>query len=735
MSAFIRRFRDLPTLEQLTAIEQITIIDRTPQVPVTGVGFGTLLLVGEFEDGAFNTPTEVLGANDERSKFGGFGYQYGDSKYQNPCGRRHLAEDWNGNGWIKGLNLRPQRKIICRVDTSVGDVRFTLAAAVRSAAAPFDLTAADQATVTTDTGAGASTAITATVATAAGAGFAPGPTGYTGGEQIGITIDALPEVVVSFQVGDQTAANVVSRINAFLGSTLAVVNAGEIDISSIQAGSGASVVLRDVTDPGGGTTLAAIGHVAGASAGAGNVANVNAVTAAEAANLINSVAVAGVNGIAAVDAATQEVVVYRTGSATGTIKIDDTVGTMATDMGFTTGTVVTANVGAAFDLAAGTRVRNAGGDEWVTMRSISWPEGTVAAPNDGTQDVEVRPATDDGTALTALAGTVTTLADLPSSRMVEVTNPSNLSAALTEAQIDAAYAAAFTATEDPTKVSRATTVMISARRSAQVIVSGRQSALDASAEGCQGRVFVSRAPIGYSSAQAIADVASYRRDRVVYTWPGWTMYVAEIATLGAAGGTGFNASGIISIGGDGPLADLMCALPPEENVGQVTGRPDLYLADIEATGETMGRTLYTALKTAGICAPRVDDDGNFVYQSEVTTSSIEGRKTIKRRRMADYIQDSFAKLAIPFTKKLATDARRSGMDAAGTEFLEGLLSRNAPDAQRIADYSFGEVTNEYDGYEARGVFVWASAVRLLSSMDTIVFDTEIGEGVTITEAE
>ena len=72
--------------------------------------------------------------------------------------------------------------------------------------------------------------------------------------------------------------------------------AGEIDIAGFQRGTGGQVVLRDVTAG----TLAAIGHAAGTTAGAGNVANVDAVTAAEAANLINSGPVGAVNGVAVV---------------------------------------------------------------------------------------------------------------------------------------------------------------------------------------------------------------------------------------------------------------------------------------------------------------------------------------------------------------------------------------------------------------------------------------------------
>jgi len=729
MTAFIVRSTTTPTTEQLSEIEQIWIIDRDPTSPVTGVGTGTVLEVGEFEDGDFETPTEVYGEADELEKFGGFGYTYGGLKYRNPCARQHLSEPWNGNGFIKGKYLRFPRKIICRVDSSTGDVRFTLAAALRSDAAPFDMEPADQLSVTTDAGGPAnSTAVTATAAANAGAGFAPGPTGFAGGERITIQVDALPPVTVTFQAADQTAANVVARINGFMGYVCASVNAGEVDLIGIQRGSGGRLVLADI-DAG---TLAAFGQAAGTYNGAGNVANVDAVTAAEAAALINSVAVGVINGVAVVDANTNQVVVYRTGSATGTMRIDDIAGAMATNMGFATGAAgqVTANVGAAFTLPAGARVRNAGALEWVTMRTISWPIGTVAAPNTATQDVEVRNATDDGTGIGAVAGTVTTLVDLPSDRMVEVTNPSNITVALTEAQLDARYATAWDATLDPEAVSREVTISICARRSETTVRQGRANAIAASQEGNLGRKFHTRAFLGWSSTQAIADVANWRSDRVFYCWPGWRVTIPEIAELGTAGGTGFTADGEIEIGADGPLAMINARLAPEENPGQKTD----YLGNLnglEDTGETMNRTLYIALKDAGICAPRVDRAGNFVYQTEATTDLTPGRTTQKRRKFADFAQDSLALALIPFSKRLATDARRTGGLTAMDSLLADWLSENDPNFSRIAAYSIEEITEEHPTWEALGIFGWRVRIQQYASMDTMVVDTEVGEGVVV----
>lgn len=734
MSGFVIRRTYLPGTEELTAIEQVVLVDRTPRSPVSGIGQGCLMVVGEFEDGAFNTPTEVTGQNDEEAQFGGFGYKYGSLVHQNPCARLHNAESWNGNGYIKGITCpKWKRKIVTRVNTSVGTERVSLAAGMRTTPQTWSLAAADQLSVTTDTGGPVNcTAITATQAVAAGGAFGAG---LATGDQTSIAVDGLPAVIITFQAVDVTPAQVAARINGFMGYACAADTGADISISSAQFGSGARVVLTEVTAG----VLAKIGHIAGTTAGAGNVANLAAVTATEIAALINIGGIIAINGAAAVDAATGQVVIYRSGSTTGWVQVADVAGALATDLGLTTGVTgrVTANVGAAFTVPAGTRVRNVGGEEWVTMRTLTWPEGTVAAPNVGYQDVEVRPHNETTAHSAAGGGTVIYEVDLPSTRMIEVTNPSNFAVNLTEAQIDAAYQTAFDSTKNILSAARIVTDVLCARTSTNVKRMARQNAIDASDEGCYGRTYYAHGQIGWTQAQAIADRALYASDRLFYSWPNWRLYVPEIAEVGTAGGTGFTADGIIDIGSDGPLCMLHCVMPPEENVCQQTTYLG-FLTGFDSTITpavlaTLTKAAYIALKAAGICAPRIDQQGVLCYQSEVTSDLTPGRTTQKRRKMADYVQDTCGVIGLRYTKKLATDARKAGLDSDIDSFLSGLLNVNDPNAQRIKAYSVKDVTTS--DQEALGIQVREVRVQTLSSMDTIVFDTEVGEGVSVvTEA-
>lgn len=729
MTAFIRRYRNLPTTAQLLAIEQIAIVDGVPTTPVTGAGAGTLLLIGEFEDGPFNEPTEVFGEDDERVKFGGFGFTYGQTLYENPCARVHIGEPWNGNAFLKGKFLKPPRKICVRVDSSVGSVRFQPLASVRSNVGPFILAVGQQLTVAPDGGAGVTTvAINATAATDAGIAFPGGGnlSLFVGGEQIGITIDNNPEVIVTFQAGDQTAAQVAARINGFLGyNAVTTILAGTaIQIAGIVLGTSGKVILRNVS----GTPLTNIGQAPGTVNGTGNVANVNAVTATEVAALID--ALAGINAL--VDS-TGAVVVYSPTVGTGSVNV--TAGAMATALGLASG-LVSALIGAATSIPAGTRVRTAGGLEWVSMQTLAIPEGTSGAPNLAFYASPIRPALDNGTAVGTAAGTITTLVDIPSGRMFSVTNIDNVSAALDENTMDARYQTAFNATVDPSEVSAQANYTLCARRSDAVTAMGLANAITASDEGCFGRSFHSREPFGRLGADAITAVATNRGDRNFHTWPAWYARIPEIATRGVAGGSGFTADGVILIGADGPLAYINAVLNPEENPGQDVGNLLDFIVGIEKpAGTVFNRQLYEALKRAGICAPRIDQRGVKCYQSEVTTSLEDGRTTQKRRKMADHLQDTFAIILLPFSKKLATEAREAAIDARLNSFLRGYRSADAPDAQRIAAYLVTNTTSQNPDLQVRGVSSRKIQVQLLPSLDTFFVNTEIGEGQIVVSVE
>lgn len=741
MASFIRRFLFDPGIETLIEIESVNILDLEPPAQITGVGAGTVLMVGEFENGPFSQ-YEVTGATDFNSTFGSFGYIYGGVPGNNPCARsRNVdaalnAEHWNGNGFVQLANKKFRRLIILRVDTSVGEVEFTRLACVLGSTSPTFALADGQ---TLDFDPGGTGVVTATfngavasVSSAAGVY----PTGFAGGETMNVTIDdgvtgrQIGPVDIIFQAADTLQADVINRINTVLGYTAASdAGGGVTDLVGRVGGTAGNVTINSVDA----AVTAAIGFSAGVTAGAGNVANIDAATVAE----VNTQVVAASADASADRDADGKLRLCYTDTAAGTQTITIDAATTATGLGFTIGDSNDAddeddNVDVT--IPAGTRVRNGGAVEWVTMQDVTVPAGTP-----GPHSVKVRHADDDGTGLGSIVGSVTTIPFAIRGGGFAVTNSAPINAALSEAQIDAAYVSAIQSTKSLTKAAKEANMIISARQSNIIRTALRDSALEASAEGAFGRMAVMRPPLettrqdARSSAQP--GVGAYRDQRVVYAYPGVQTFISQMATLGTSGGDGYTADGVISVGFDAFVASVMSQLNPEENPGQLTtfltGVLGLVDEDINDDVQDMTIADYTLFRKNGIAAPRQSlNTGNFLIQSGVTSvnpATNPNLRNIARRRMADFIQDTLALRMTAFGKQLNTKSKRAAILAEVRGFLKDLQ-----DDERIDSFSvvIGSDADEI----ALGIYRLIIKIRTLSSLDSIVLETTIGESVSIDEA-
>jgi hypothetical protein len=728
MPGFLRRFTSIPTLEVIKQIEGPVIIDLAPPDPATGQGTGTVLLVGEFDDGYFASDTaikgalEVFGGEDYRQKFGSLGYDYAGVPSNNPCARRRLFELWNGNGWIKSFKLKAQRLLISRVDTSVGVVSFDPLATIAGKVGPYVLAVGQTLSITTNSGTGASAALTAVVATVVGAtqAFAS----IVSGDTFGIKIDGSVQVNVTFGGADTTQAAVIARINATLGFACAIAATTEVNLRGIIAGTAGRVELIEVTTG----VLAKLGHAAGVTSGTGTFGNILAVTATELAAYVNaSAAITTVNGQATVGPDGELRVYNDVPGAVSTILV--TAGAMATAIAFTTiGTAVGAGAHPGGRIPAGTRVRNGSAVEFVTMQTLDVPAGSL-----GPILAKVRHAIDDGTGLTTAAASVTVLVDAPSFANFAINNAAALTAALTEPQMDVAYKAALDRTLDESGVCREANYLLIARRSDQVVRDGRANALRATECGLFARKFVTGDPLGTSIAQIAANVANFRSDRVFYTGKGMRVTVPNIAARGTAGGTGFTADGTITVRPDGPLTTICAMRPPEENPGQQTNLIDDFF-EVDGSGEVLEIEAYKAFKAAGVCVPKLERGEGMTFQSGVTSSLESGRTTCSRRKMADFIQDTHAEVTRRYAKTLNKQAQRDAVRTDLETFLDGLLSSEDPDKSRIEGYTLddGVTAGNTSAVRAQNVHFVKSVVRTLGTMDNIVSQTEIGTNANIT---
>lgn len=848
MSVFLRRFLFDPGNEVLLDIESINVLDLDPPASISGVGTGTVICVGEYENGPFDTPTEVAGTTDFVNTFGELGYNYGGVRANNPCARARRADSaivteyWNGNAFVQ-LNAKRFRRLICaRVDTSVGSVSFTREAFITGAAA-FAYNMEPGQVTQLDIGAGnASATFSATAATVT-SGAGTYNTTFAGGETLTLGYDGAANFTVTFLAADQTKAQVIARINQYAGFTFATDGGTTLIIlTGIQRGNGAAV--RVVS--GSGSVLATLGLTAATTIGTGNVANIDAVSFTEVKTVLET-AFSGcrveldsqgrlrfTKGYSAVGD------YVRVGSATTTTALGFTVGTQGTNdglanlrstaqtfptvaatgvltlgvddesnvnvtitngsnqatvitaintaLGFTSATAVSATVmllrgranggqvrvvgstvaGILTDLGltvqvasvpaivagaipAGTEVTNtAMTNKFVTMQSvtIAAPTGGGSNPNAspyaagvGPYTAKVRHALDDGTGVSATAGTIVKMTSAPDIGSFQTINSLQIAAALSESAIDALYSTCIDKTLDLSTVSAEANVIFSARQSNVVRRKLRTNAISASAIGMYGRMAVLRTPIGTNKALAMSRVAepgvgAYRDQRVIFCWPQANTFVPLIALRGLSGGAGFTATGNVDIGADGFMASILSQLPPEENPGQETPfAAGVNSLETSGVATALEITDYQNLKAAGIAGLRVDN-GVVVFQSGVTSvdpAIFPNLKNIARRRMADFIQDTLARRLKGFGKRLSTNARRKAITSEIRQFMGGLLSVSNPDSQRIAGFSLNDKDGNTATTLAQGLYRLILKTRTLASLDSIVLETTIGESVVIEE--
>ena len=461
------------------------------------------------------------------------------------------------------------------------------------------------------------------------------------------------------------------------------------------------------------------------------------------AQLITAINTAAGKTIAVADS-TLNVAIFGTNPG-GTVNlVSASANNVVTQFGLTVGQVT----GLAFPLGsipAGTVIQDAtAAHVFVTAQSVKFTPtgvsiGGVIVATAGPWIVKIRHALDNGTGTAATAGTLTSIPTPPQILSLTSSNLQTTTAALTESAIDAQYVNALAATLDLNTIAQQVNITYSARQSNTVRRALKANALSASANGCFGRITCLRTPLGTTKQLAQSTVqepgvGAYSDQRVIYCYPQARTFVPIIAQRGTSGGLGFTFDGNIDVGADGFLASIMSQLPPEENPGQETTFTD-GVVGIESSPNAQGFMIndYIAFKAIGICAMRMDG-GTAIFQSGCTSVNpavYPSLVRISRRRMADFIQDSISDLASGFSKKLNSRAQRKALISEVRGFLEQLLNINNPDFARIGGFTFKDQNTPTT--LALGIDRMLLNVMTLTSMDSIVFQTTVGESVVVEE--
>lgn len=225
-------------------------------------------------------------------------------------------------------------------------------------------------------------------------------------------------------------------------------------------------------------------------------------------------------------------------------------------------------------------------------------------------------------------------------------------------------------------------------------------------------------------ATAASDAANYRDadGRIIYAWP----YIQT--TINGLSEYQNPASWLASIFSQ---TSPHVALSFTANTQFLAGITDLKFKE--------SRAGYITLDEAGVCAFEQDLDIGFLIKNAVTTQiANSSKRTILRRRMADFLTDSIALFLKNYQNDVNSVAKRDEVKAQILDFdtrlvrdgiVPGNNEINGGDAILVDTDSLNT-----ESVVALGQFKILYKRRIYSSMRYIILQAEIGESVVVTES-
>jgi hypothetical protein len=234
-----------------------------------------------------------------------------------------------------------------------------------------------------------------------------------------------------------------------------------------------------------------------------------------------------------------------------------------------------------------------------------------------------------------------------------------------------------------------------------------------------------------------SDVADYRSDRIGYGYPWVNIWVAEANN---------NTGALVSVGPASFIANTLAAMEPGQNPAGPNGVP--FLKGIRAlVNPNITNADYEDFRAKGIMGLQFTKEaGNYEIRSGINTSLDTALHNWARRNMADYIQVSAADYLVTFRNARINTKNKLEIKVALEDFLDqqirfGVLpsesdlnDNRAPGTERLLTYIVDIASLNSPEQEATGIFVVSLRVRIHATMDFLVFRTEIGERVEISES-
>lgn len=727
-----RRFTADQSLATLTAVEGIVIIDAPPPGPISADTGSPAALVGEFADmtyavkidtaGVVSTdcrPTEVFGAQDLVTKFGGFDSTIGDFGdhggngfhalrnkrfFRLVCAAINLCSAEAGRAWrelptaISASNPNPAVPVVPGI-VAAGRPFVDSNGNVVRAGKTISFTASTPLISGTDGAVSSGTAAVTTL-TSAGSNFT------TAGVSVG-------DILVFGIIGTPSWAGTFRVVS--VGTTTLTFQ--KMDGSLLTATTVTSqpfrIHPRTDADTSGGAVAYTTSRITGSD---GSTASATA-TSHTFTSAGSDFTAAGVVAGDLLQLLTGTYKVLTAGTTTLTYgKLDGSSFTMSSASSLTFAVVARVTTGSALQ---------------VPVRALaSVPLGTVMTAS-STTDTAAATATTwlplSGLRLSAVKGFTYTAA-------VQAAN------AATTTELNALYGTAIDAMKtNRTPISECSLIW-SARHSDLIAGYLKQHALDASAIFPAGRIAIVSPDLtdvtlaNLINGSSWPSVGSMRTDRVIFAWPGVRAYVPEAQDVSIEVGDGTTVTdGTIDECSDSWMASILSILPPANNPGQNAEPVRSLMAPVTefqraVTSIALTTDNYVTLKQNGIAAPILNDKVGTTFESGVVASITPGQKNISRRRMTDSIQAGIVEVCLPYSKLPMNETWQANVNAAVNAYM-GRRADKAPDQSKrdVKVYLVDTLTANTPASLAAGVFYVLVYAEIYATGDSIVLKTAVSE--------
>lgn len=222
-------------------------------------------------------------------------------------------------------------------------------------------------------------------------------------------------------------------------------------------------------------------------------------------------------------------------------------------------------------------------------------------------------------------------------------------------------------------------------------------------------------------AAAIAEVAGFRSDRIIYSYPYLKTLIGGVEVLQSPCSW---------------YASIMSQMGPHKDPASVESVA--FTAGVLELNDVLNRADYINFKDNGISAFEFDPDYGFKVKSGILTSLTAGLTQVLRRRMTDFLTNSIGRFLKGYQNKVNNKSNRDLAKASILNFdkrleNEGILP-NENDVKSGLPVSVDTESLNTDDLVAQGYFKILYRRRIYSSMRYIVLLAEIGEGVLVKEA-